>query len=160
MNFRKIISVILVIWWMIVVFSFSNQQGKYSGNISKTIATKIIEVIDVQNKLPNKEKEVRIQIVEPIIRKLAHYSIYILGGILILNCIYTFTSVGKRAIICSSIIGILYAISDETHQLFVSERSGNIADVIIDSLGILTGITIYLLVQKIFKIFAKKTNIA
>lgn len=157
MNLSKIISIILVIWWMIVIFSFSNQQGKDSGNISKTIATKIVEIIDVQNKIIHKQKDIVIQKVEAAIRKVAHYSIYALGGILIINCIYTFTSQEKRAIVYSTVIGVIYAASDEIHQLFINGRSGKVTDVIIDSLGILTGIAIYLLIQKILKIFAKET---
>lgn len=159
MNFSKIISIILVIWWMIVIFSFSNQQGKVSGNISKTIATKIVEMVDIQNRIIHEQKDIVIQKVEAVIRKVAHYSIYALGGILIINCMYTFTSQEKRAIIYSTIIGVIYAVSDEMHQLFINGRSGKVTDVIIDSLGILTGITIYLLIQKIFKIFAKRTNV-
>jgi len=35
------------------------------------------------------------------------------------------------------IISVLYAVSDEIHQLFVPTREGKIRDVLIDSLGIL-----------------------
>lgn len=159
MNFKKIISIILVMAWMTIIFGFSNQQGEGSGNTSKMVATKIVEIVDVQNRMSNEDKEIIVQKIEPVIRKLAHYSIYALGGMLIMNCIYTFTSVEKKAIVYSAVIGVIYAASDEIHQLFIADRSGRIVDVVIDSLGILTGIAIYLLVKKILEIFTKKANI-
>lgn len=159
MNLKKIISIILVIGWMIIVFTFSNQKGEGSGNTSRMIATKIVEIVDIQNSISYEDKEIMVQKIEPVIRKLAHYFIYTLGGILIINCIYIFISVEKRAIAYSAIIGVIYAASDEIHQLFIEDRSSRIADVVIDSLGILTGIAIYLLVKKILEIFAKKANI-
>ena len=59
-------------------------------------------------------------------------------------------------ILISTSIGVLYAISDELHQLMIAGRSGNIKDVIIDSLGILTGIMFFLLVSEIYKKIASK----
>ncbi len=60
-------------------------------------------------------------------------------------------TIEQRVISKSLIIGILYAISDEIHQLFVPGRSGKVTDVIIDSLGILTGIVFFLIVEKTVK---------
>ena len=39
--------------------------------------------------------------------------------------------------------------ADEIHQLFISGRSGEIRDVCIDSLGVITGIIILLIIFKI-----------
>ena len=49
----------------------------------------------------------------------------------------------------SACIGIIYAITDEIHQLFIVGRSGSIIDVLIDSIGIFTGISIFLFINKI-----------
>lgn len=155
MNFKKLTSIILVILWMIIVFHFSNQQGETSGKTSKMVATKIVEIIDMQGKTIHQDKEIIVQRIEPIIRKLAHYSIYSIGGMTIINCIYLFINIEKRAIIYSTLAGIIYAVLDEIHQLFINGRSGAITDVIIDSLGILTGIAIYLLIQEILRRFFK-----
>ena len=46
------------------------------------------------------------------------------------------------------IICILYAISDKLHQLFVIGRSCELRDVFIDSLGSVSGIIIYNLIEK------------
>lgn len=47
------------------------------------------------------------------------------------------------------IIGILYACTDEFHQKFVPGRTCSIKDVIIDSLGIITGSLIFILLKYI-----------
>jgi VanZ family protein len=45
----------------------------------------------------------------------------------------------------------MYAITDEVHQIYVPGRSGGRKDILIDSLGILTGIGVVLLIKKIIK---------
>jgi VanZ family protein len=42
---------------------------------------------------------------------------------------------GKRPYLWAILLTILYAVSDEYHQTFVPGRNGQLADVLIDSLG-------------------------
>jgi len=149
MNIKKILSIVLLILWMFTIFSFSNQQGTGSSSLSKNVASFIIDIFDIKNELSQQEKENVIEKIEPIIRKLAHYAIYIIGGMLIINCAYVYGICNKNAVIYSAIFGIVYAAIDEMHQLFVNGRSGKIQDVIIDSIGILTGITVYIFFRKV-----------
>lgn len=151
MKIKKAICIILVIIWMSTMFWFSNQQGTGSSSTSKKVSQIIVNIIDMNKQYSDVEKEEIIEVIEPIIRKLAHYTFYAIGGILIANCVYQFCSEEKRVIAISAIIGILYAASDEIHQLMIPGRSGNIKDVIIDSIGILTGIVLFLLVKEIIK---------
>ena len=58
--------------------------------------------------------------------------------------------IGKQ-IALTLIIGAIYAISDEIHQFFSDGRSPLIKDVIIDSFGVLFGITIVLGMTKLIK---------
>ena len=46
------------------------------------------------------------------------------------------------------LIGSFYAASDELHQLFVPGRSGEIKDVLLDSLGVLLGVLLLGLLWK------------
>lgn len=149
MNIRKVLSTILVVLWMITIFHFSNQQGTGSSNTSKKVASIIINVFDIKQEKTEQEKDEIVKIIEPYIRKIAHYTIYMVGGILIVNCINSFINKEKTVIISSTISGILYATSDEVHQLLVNGRSGKVTDVVIDSIGIFTGIAIYLLIKQI-----------
>ena len=56
---------------------------------------------------------------------------------------------GKR-ILAAAWTGILYAASDEFHQLFVPGRSGQITDVLIDSGGLLAGILLVVLIKSFY----------
>ncbi len=58
---------------------------------------------------------------------------------------------GFRGFILSLVFCILYAISDEVHQLFVPGRGAQVSDVLIDSLGAFLGIGMYKMVRKIKK---------
>lgn len=144
---NKIISIILVIIWMIIVFWFSAQVGDDSSNISGNTLRKIITFIN--NNISQEELENLVEISQPVIRKLAHYTIYTIGGFLIYNQQKQYNNTKKNKIINSTLIGIVYAITDEIHQLFVPGRSGKILDVGIDSLGVITGIIIYQILEKI-----------
>ena len=149
MNTRKILSTILVIIWMITIFYFSHQQGTGSSNTSKKVAMIIVNIYDIKNEMSEQQKEDAAIAIDPIVRKLAHYSIYMVGGVLLINCAYAYVKEDKRAVLYSSIMGVIYAASDEIHQLFVGGRSGRIADVAIDSIGVFTGIAVFLFGKKI-----------
>lgn len=149
MNASKMISTLLVIIWMLTIFYFSHQQGMGSSSTSKKVSKTIVNILDIKNKITQEQKEEMVNILEPIIRKVAHYTLYMLGGVLIINCVNAYIKKDRKMIIYSSIIGIIYAMSDEIHQLFVNGRSGKIVDVIIDSIGLFTGIAIYMLLKKL-----------
>ena len=51
----------------------------------------------------------------------------------------------------SLIIGVIYAISDEIHQCFTPGRGPLVTDVIIDTMGVLLGILLVMLVIKIYE---------
>ena len=70
-----------------------------------------------------------------------------------LACTYEFTEFKRGGI--SFLIGLMYACLDELHQFFISERSAQITDVMIDSMGVLFGI---LLVMLIYKIYTSRKN--
>ena len=52
-----------------------------------------------------------------------------------------------KAMALTFVICVLYAITDEYHQTFVAGRSGELRDVVIDSLGALLGILIYYVIM-------------
>ena len=56
--------------------------------------------------------------------------------------------IGFKAFIFSLMFCILYAISDELHQLFVPGRGAQVKDVLIDSFGSFVGIGFYEMVSK------------
>lgn len=151
MSKSKIILGILIIIWMGTVFFFSNQPSIKSSNTSKGVIEKITNRIPNMNNATNAEKEGLIEELQTPVRKLAHFSLYTVGGILILLYLNQFNLTEKRKIIYSFIIGVVYATTDEIHQLFVIGRSCELRDVCIDSLGIVFGIGIAICIIKLIR---------
>ena len=150
---KKILYIFMVILWMALVFFFSHQQAKVSSATSGNTIRMIIDLFSNIRNIEENEKEQIVTKLQTIVRKLAHFSIYTLGGMLIYNFINTYDLDNKRKMIYSFIIGGFYAVTDEFHQLFIEGRSGELRDICIDSSGILFGILLILLLNKIKKHF-------
>lgn len=147
MKIKKIILGILVIAWMIVIFMFSQQNAVNSQNTSDKVSEKIV---DTAAAITNKEitKQERKNIVKDIrfiARKTAHFTLYFVLGILV-YLLLNECNVSKK-IILSLITCIIYATSDELHQLFINQRTAKVFDVFIDTLGSLAGIILCNLVK-------------
>ena len=69
-----------------------------------------------------------------------------------------FSLTQKKIIIACLGFGILYATSDEIHQTFINQRSGNIIDVWIDNLGLMTGTYFILLIAEIRRLINERKN--
>ena len=127
---KIIIKILLVILWMGVIFCFSNQVSDDSTKLSDGF---IKNTICKFSKDCNKTIEVSFT---PV-RKCAHFLVYLILGILVMNCF----NIDKKYIIYSLVICFLYSITDEVHQLFVPGRSGEVLDVLIDTFGSFIGIS-------------------
>ena len=80
------------------------------------------------------------------VRKLAHFTIYAVLGILVYNLIAAYGVKRIKVVFLSALICLVYAISDEGHQVFVPGRAGQVRDVFIDFGGALLALLItYLL---------------
>ncbi len=139
---KKIISFIVLILWMIVIFSFSSADANKSTGTSDKVITTMIEIKDkiTNNETPNNEKEIIVKNSSFYIRKIAHITEYLILGFLMFNLLKQY-SVTK--IYYAIGLSILYSCTDEFHQLFINGRSGSIKDVLIDSIGILIGTYLY-----------------
>ena len=114
-------SIILVIIWMSIIFIFSSFNSDRSTEQSNIIVNIIANLFNINN----------IELLSLIIRKIAHFMEYFILGVLVLNMLrYTNKSITLGIIIC-----ILYALSDELHQILTPGRTFKIYDIIIDSLG-------------------------
>ena len=139
---KKIISFIVLILWMIVIFSFSSADANKSTGTSDKVITTMIEIKDkiTNNETPNNEKEIIVKNSSFYIRKIAHITEYLILGFLIFNLLKQYSVTNIYYAIGLS---ILYSCTDEFHQLFINGRSGSIRDVLIDSIGILIGTYLY-----------------
>ncbi len=147
----KIINLILIIIWMLTVFMFSNENGDKSQSTSKIVTKAIIRIFTYNQNLTQDETTKLIENTDYIVRKLAHFSIYALGGVLIFNYINTFKGKANKKIVISIVIGVLYAMLDEFHQYFISGRSAQVLDICIDSLGVITGVSLIYIIKKFKK---------
>lgn len=138
---RKVLSICLVIFWMAFIFSFSQSNGAESGSLSEEILINIIEIFTNIEDGTEKMNEL-IGVLGFPFRKCAHFFIYFVLGILVMNAFLSFGLIKKISIL-GIIICILYAISDEVHQMFIADRSGNIKDVLLDSSASCFAIYIY-----------------
>ena len=128
------ISLLLVILWMIFIFVMSSFDATSSSNQSNFIVDIITSIINIKD----------IGLLSLIIRKLAHFIEYFILGILVINFITRY----DKKIIIAILLCIIYATSDEIHQIFVPGRSCQITDIMIDSLGSIMGIYLCKLITK------------
>lgn len=125
------ISGALAVLWMIVIFYLSHQPGEESSQLSSFVAT-------VFSLIPLPEEQLHY-----FIRKGAHVFAYFLLAVLLYAA--------SRKWYVAMTLSILYAATDEFHQTFIPGRSGQISDVVIDTIGVVLGVFI-------FKAFVKKSR--
>ena len=134
-NKRLVLAWTLLILWMLFIFIMSSFNGVMSSNQSGSIATLIYNIFNISDT----EK------VSFIVRKCAHVSEFFILGILVINLISKYNV--KYSYLISFIVCVLYASSDEFHQLFVPGRSGQVTDIFIDMIGVVLGLSIYCLIK-------------
>ena len=133
---KKIILTVLTFAWMGLIFALSSDNGVQSKEKSNTIIDKTVyKVCQIVSSDCNK-KEIR-KNYHYIVRKLAHFTEYFILGVLF---IFTLREYGIKNVLVPIVFCILYACSDEVHQMFIKGRSPSIWDVAIDSCGSLTSI--------------------
>jgi hypothetical protein len=173
---------------MMTVFIFSSQDGidtlntsgafiatiesNLKDNKSSQVGSNVDNKTDKKDTLENKEYKYKYSNkIQRIVRKNAHYFLYMVGGI-ILSVFFCAIerkksgknekSIAKRSMITHKkemffaiVTGILYAFLDEFHQKFVPGRTSSLKDVFIDSIGVITGVTIF----NVLKIIMNKRKI-
>lgn len=86
MKTRKIIFLILIIINCITIFYFSNQVADTSSASSGRVVNFVMKVLPQFENMEEQQKEyIANEILQPIVRKLAHFSIYTLLGFLTIN---------------------------------------------------------------------------
>lgn len=148
---RRIVFLLLTILWMTIVFAFSSEVGDTSSSTSGNTIRKVIEI--VTNNLDEATMNYYVELFQPLARKLAHFILYTLGGILIYNI--KLPRETKRRIAFSIGLAMIYSISDEVHQAFVPGRTGRIFDVFVDTMGASFGVIIMLILKKLLNIKKK-----
>ena len=153
------ISCLLTLLWMVVIFQMSAQAGPESNDLSAGITEIIVETIE--RVAP--QTDISVQDLHRFVRKYAHFFSYLILGLLMVNSLTLGWLYARkrgtaqryacwpywRVLLVALGICILYAISDEIHQLFVPGRGCQVTDMLIDSGGSTLGIGIYAAVKLI-----------
>ena len=143
---RKIVKLILIILCMLFIFSLSSDNGEVSEKKSDSLIVKVTETI-LHRKLTVEEKEKYIEKTVVLVRKSAHFTLYFILGLLVISFLKEF-GLSRKSIIISIIVVLLYAVSDEIHQTFIPGRSGEVFDVLIDTIGGTLSTVLYYLIYK------------
>lgn len=88
---------------------------------------------------------------EWLIRKAAHFFLYFILGVLVMQAVMTFKKLncGKTTLLAIAIC-VLFAITDEWHQSWNPERSAQLTDILLDSAASIIGvIVLYYTYEKI-----------
>jgi len=81
-----------------------------------------------------------IETIDLLVRKAAHISEYFIFAVLLMNVLNNRSALSReRQIIWGVILGVIYAVGDELHQSFVPSRSPTAGDVLIDTIGFVSG---------------------
>lgn len=151
---RILLSLIPVLLTMGMIFFFSAQTGEESGRMSGSVTQWILEhtVHDFQS-LSAAQQAQLYSTVGLAIRKLAHFLEFALLGFFLMLHIRQIRM--RIAVSCPWLwawaIGVLYAATDELHQMFVGGRGPAATDVVIDACGVLFGIVVLLLICRMRK---------
>ena len=151
LNILRAILIILLIGTFGIIFGFSSQNAEQSSSISRKVTEILTDNIKYIQEKPEKEKEQIIDRIESIVRKIAHFSIYTVVGLLLMSLFETYNLKEINRFSYSLILGVIYASSDEIHQCFTPGRGPAVTDVIIDTMGVLLGILLVMLVVKIYE---------
>ena len=151
MHKRAMVLTILLLAQVIIITMFSNQPAEKSSEISRDIINKMEWVPDSipRETVPG---DSRISL-HQIVRKLAHFYNFSLVGLLLMGINITLKENYNKAVFLLGLGGLL-AVFDETYQRFIPGRSAEVADVLIDIIGVLFGMIFIKVVFGI--IFAKR----
>lgn len=138
---------------MILIFSLSSQNADASSKTSGSVIESVAEVFYPGfSDMTDEEQSEIIGAFQFIVRKTAHFTLYAVLGALSFLSVVSYRSLKYRLRIFISVgICLLYAASDEFHQLFVAGRSGEIRDICIDFCGSLLAITVLALLSRSIK---------
>ena len=151
-NRIRILLTVLTLAVMTQIFLFSTETAERSDETSGRFSRKVIDVLypEFDQYTPERQQELYDE-VQHAVRKTAHFSEYMLLGIMIRLCLESWF--GRKRWLCpvSWLAGTLYACTDEMHQILTDGRSGQWTDVLLDSAGVLAGVLAVLLITTLIR---------
>ena len=139
----RILLVLLLLADMIFIFSNSAQNSTASAETSKGVTELVAPVIIPEYaEMNEEEKAVAILSLNAILREAAHLLQFTPIGFCLYLLLSTYTdkeTLQKYKIPLTLGFGLIYAISDEIHQLFSPGRAFELFDIFMDISGVTVG---------------------
>jgi len=120
---------------MIIIWSFSSQNGEESDSVSLAFAAKL-------------------GLSNGVVRKIAHFIIYSALGASLVNFFRSLKPKrfpNWKPVLVSLVIATVFSTFDEYHQSFIPGRDSNPRDIIIDTLGAIAGFCIFIAIFCLIK---------
>ena len=137
----RVLLTVGAVLWMAVIFYLSSQPGEESSMLSGNLCWWIGSSFVPGYRLWDAGRQAAFAAsISLAVRKCAHFTEYAILGLLLSGAIGSHGIRGSRRARAAAVIGILYACTDELHQLFVEGRAAQLTDVLIDAAGVLTGV--------------------
>ena len=157
----RLVTLILLIVNMSFIFGFSSEKASASTKTSKKVTETILEItVSGFREKPRSEQKKLISKTDSIVRTLAHFSEYtLLGFLFALHFSFYNLKTIKKAFL--AVAGcLIYAITDEIHQIYVPGRSFQFSDLLVDTSGGVLGVMVLLIFALIIKKCIKKTAVS
>lgn len=145
---RKTIRIVLLILtavWLFTIYWFSAKPAAESKMQSGGIVDWLIQIfVTDYDSLPKEQQTSITESLSTVVRKGAHMAEYAVLSIILYALLSKWNLIEcrwKRVMAVWSGT-VVFAVSDELHQIFVPGRSGEVTDVLIDGTGALIGIAI------------------
>ena len=139
---KKILLWLSVICLSVTIFTFSSTPGKESANISIKITEKTVNVAEKTVEIEEENKKDTFEAIHRAIRKGAHFLEFALLAALVFFLVRSYNLSVKWSMLIALGYCLLFAASDEIHQLFVAGRRGMVQDVLLDFCGSVVGVLI------------------
>ncbi len=149
--FKITLALAVLIAWGVAIFRLSGMSSVDSNDASVSIVDSAIQrILVVTNNhhitnvhLTDEQIDYAAALINAPLRKVFHAGVYFVLVLLAIIVGCTIFSARRYWSICliSLLICILFAITDEFHQTFISGRTGQFLDVLIDSIGAFLGVT-------------------
>lgn len=143
----RIVTTMLMLAVMIMIFAFSTETAEDSDKTSGTVSLQIVRVLHPDyDQMEEVQRKGLYDTVQHVVRKCAHFTEYMALGFMIRLCLESWFGhrIRKHRTLAqiSMGAGAGYACTDEAHQLMIDGRSGQWTDVLVDSSGVLIGVTL------------------
>lgn len=137
---------VITLGWMMLIFGFSAQTAEESGSLSARISQPVTDmIVRLRGGMSAEEEDTLYHQVDGVVRTCAHFSEYAVLGVwltLLLN------GIGLRWPWLAWLAGAVFAVTDEWHQSYTPGRICAPEDVLVDSLGVLLGVTLTTLIYR------------